>query len=50
MVCTDSPYLCLIFEGFFLSRNAGLDDPDRYAVYMAHYPAGASVQSFVHFG
>ena len=36
-------------EGFLITKNPLLDDPTRFNVYMGHFPAGASVQSLIHF-
>lgn len=36
-------------EGFIITHDTSLDDEDRFQVYMGHFPAGASVQSFWHY-
>lgn len=50
IVCGFFEGICQFGEGFLITQDPSLDDPDRFQVYMAHFPAGASVQSFVHFG
>jgi hypothetical protein len=32
-----------------VSSDPSLDDPDRFQVYMGHFPSGASTQSFYHY-
>lgn len=47
--CKLFPPLCQIAEGFLITKNPLLDDPTRFNVYMGHFPAGASVQSLIHY-
>lgn len=47
--CKVFPPLCQLAEGFLITKNPLLDDPTRFNVYMGHFPAGASVQSLIHF-
>lgn len=47
--CKLLPPLCRIAEGFLITKNPLLDDATRFNVYMGHFPAGASVQSFIHY-
>lgn len=50
IACRLIPELCQFGEGFLITQNPKLDDPVRYNVYMGHFPAGASVQSLIHYG
>jgi len=47
--CKELPPLCQIAEGFLITKNPLLDDYTRFNVYMGHFPAGASVQSLIHY-
>lgn len=47
--CQVLPPFCQIAEGFLITKDPSLDDPDRFNVYMGHFPAGASVQSLIHY-
>ena len=47
--CEYIPLFCEEVEKFVTTHNPSLDDEDRFQVYMAHFPAGASVQSIVHY-
>lgn len=48
--CRIFPSLCLFGEGFLITQDPSIDDPERFNVYMGHFPAASSVQSLVHFG
>jgi len=48
--CGLFPKFCQFAEGFLITKDPSLDDPDRFQVYMGHFPAGASLQSLVHYG
>jgi pimeloyl-ACP methyl ester carboxylesterase len=50
IACSVLPQLCQFAEGFLITQDPSLDDSDRFQVYMGHFPSGASVHSFVHFG
>ena len=50
LICGTIPDICLFGESFLITQDPSLDDKDRFAVYMSHFPAGASVQSLVHYG
>lgn len=43
LFCGIIPDICLIGERFLITQDPSLDDKDRFGVYMAHFPAGASV-------
>lgn len=47
--CKVLPPVCRLAEGFLITKNPLLDDPDRFNVYMGHFPAGASVQALIHY-
>jgi hypothetical protein len=49
LICTSLPDICLLGERFLITKDPSLDDKDRFGVYMAHFPAGASVQSLIHY-
>ena len=42
--------MCQFGEGLLITQTPDLDDPERFQAYMAHFPAGASVQSLMHYG
>lgn len=48
--CAIFPSFCQFAESFLITQDPSLDDKDRFQVYMGHFPAGASVQSIVHYG
>lgn len=47
--CKVLPPLCQLAEGFLITKDPLLDDPNRFNVYMGHFPAGASVQALIHY-
>ena len=49
VACGLVPSFCQLMEGFLITHDPSLDDEDRFQVYMGHFPAGASVQSIVHY-
>jgi hypothetical protein len=49
VACGLFPPLCQFAEGFLITSDPSLDDPQRFQVYMGHFPAGASVQSVIHY-
>jgi len=49
ITCGLLPDFCKFAEGFLITQDPKLDDTDRFQVYMGHFPAGASVQSFIHY-
>ena len=49
LYCGHLPALCEQLEKFMVSKQTNLDDNDRFAVYMAHEPNGASVKSLLHY-
>lgn len=49
ITCGLIPDLCKLVEGFLITKDPSLDDTDRFQVYMAHFPAGASLQSIIHY-
>ena len=48
--CKLFPKFCQFAESFLITQDPSLDDVERFQVYMGHFPAGASVQSVVHYG
>lgn len=50
LTCKYLPDICYKGQGNLITQNYHLDDPKRFQVMMGHFPAGASVQSFLHFG
>lgn len=48
-LCGALPSLCQMAEGFLITQNPKLDNTARFQVYMGHFPAGASVQSLLHY-
>jgi len=49
LTCKVLPDFCKAAESFFVTQDPILDDSNRFQVFMGHYPAGASVQSFLHY-
>ena len=49
IACGTFPWICQFGEGFLITQNPTLDDPERFQVYMGHFPAGASTQSLMHY-
>ena len=49
LFCTNIPALCELFERLIINTNPGLDDNDRFGVYMGHNPNGTSVKSILHY-
>ena len=49
IACGIMPEFCKFAEGFLITSDPSLDNTDRFQVYMGHFPAGASVQSLVHY-
>lgn len=49
ILCGEFIKLCQFAEGFLITQNPKLDNTERFQVYMGHFPAGASVQSLMHY-
>ena len=49
VACRFFPGLCKFGEGLLITQNPQLDNEERFQVYMAHFPAGASVRSLTHY-
>ena len=49
LVCGTLPQVCQFIEGFAITHDPKLDDPDRFQVYMGHFPSSASLQSLLHY-
>ena len=47
--CSHIPLFCELIEKLFATHQPKLDDTDRFAVYMGHYPNGASMKAIFHY-
>jgi len=47
--CGKVPDFCNAFQTFVTTSDPKADDPDRFAVYMGHFPSGTSLQSIYHY-
>lgn len=49
VTCGLVPEFCQFAEGFLITSDPSLDNEERFQVYMAHFPTGASIQSLIHY-
>jgi len=47
--CGIVPKACSLVNTLLFTSDTSVDDTDRYAVYMGHFPSGASIKCLLHF-
>ena len=48
-ICGTIPELCKFGDSLITDMDPSVDDTDRFAVYMGHFPSGTSLRCLTHY-